>query len=147
MENQYNGDRLITTLEELFQHIRARFFIAGDQEVYISGSNMGNLLGEVLSEMDPAFEMKRFCIMVPSLSASGMIFRTRASRKGAAVRVTTNATHDWIVGNGVVLIVSVQSKNFQKPSLLAAELLNHNLYAQAWSHMQDIWRNGHPIDL
>ncbi len=141
------GDPLITSLEELLERIRARFGTCSTGEVYISGSNMSSFLGMIFTEARKDLMLEHFNIMMPSVSAVGMLFRARASRSGAEVRITGHAVHDIIVGNGSAILVSVFTTDHQRTSLLAVELTDDTLYKQVLNYMVELWATGLSLKL
>jgi hypothetical protein len=147
MNGQTFESRLITSFDEFTECVSSCFLCAEDQEVYITGANMGNYFNRLMIDIDATLEMKHLFIMIPSIAAPGMLFRAQASRRGAMVRVTSRAVHDMQVGNGMVIMLSLDTQNRQKPSLIGVVSTDPKLYSQARDYMKEIWGSGHPIDI
>ncbi len=145
MDRQINGTALITSYEELLEYIHTYCFMDSIDNVFFTGNNIGHLLNPLVNTLGEDTDMSHICIMIPSLTAHGTLFRSHAGRAGAQIRVTNRAVHDMIVKKNVFFLISYIASNNLKSPLLGIVSTQGDLCKQAMNSVQAMWERGHQL--
>jgi len=146
MDIRINGTALITSHEELLDYIQTYCISDSMNEVFFTGNNIGHLLNPLANSLgDSPPDMSHICIMIPSLTAHGILFRSYAGRAGAHVRVTNRAVHDMILKDDVFILISYIPSNTLKSPLLGMITTQDDLCLQSMKSVRAMWDRAHRL--